>query len=464
MTALFHTFNEAQRVGDGNLLASCLAPISPASDPGRLAALASITNFQNVQRDIRSYLFGGQHAIKLPKNESSQWVEIFVALWKCARELSLIEQNRQGNWDRAFKAYKEVCTFLNRGYSNYGFQAWTIPCMYTAGKYLRLIAIRADEAAVRSSPNGFGLASDLADDMADDGTSNARLQDAARTLQQMISVCRSDDSDLTESRKWGVISMANLLFKTYFKLNNLALTRNVIAILESPGVNLPPLSAFPKSHQCTYSYYRGVLDFLREDYVTAHTYLESALLMCPVKATRNREQILTYLIPTTMLTKQQLPTPQLLSQAPTLEALLLPICKSVKTGHLADFDRALASAETELIHRRIYLTLERLRDLCMRNLFRKVFVNAGYEEGTGPATDDGAATTQTRRTRLEISEFEVAVKVALRDSDEPIVVDRDEVECYLANMIYKGYMKAYIAREQGKVVLSKGGAFPSTGV
>lgn len=462
MSELFKTFNEAQRVGDGNLLASCLAPIGSGRDPDRLAALAGLTNFQNAQSDIRYHLFGGQHTVKLPKNESNQWVEIFVALWKCARELFLIEKNGQGNWDLAFKAYKDVCTFLNRGYSNYGFQAWTIPCMYTAGKYLRLIAIRADEAAAYSSPNGLGLVGNLADDMAEEGASNAKLQDAARTLQQMISVCRSDDSDLTESRKWGVISMANLLFKTYFKLNNLALTRNVIAILESPGVNLPPLAAFPQSHQCTYSYYRGVLDFLREDYATAHEYLESALSMCPVRATRNREQILTYLIPTTMLTRQNLPTEQLLSQAPTLRVLLHPICKAIRTGNLADFDRALALAEVELIHRRIYLTLERLRDLCMRNLFRKVFIIAGYEESKGPPTDD--ATTQTKRTRLEISEFEAAVKVALRKSDQPVVIDRDEVECYLANMIYKGYMKAYIAREQGKVVLSKGGAFPGTGV
>ncbi|KAI5302271.1 COP9 signalosome (CSN) subunit [Ascosphaera atra] len=44
-------------------------------------------------------------------------------------------------------------------------------------------------------------------------------------------------------------------------------------------------------------------------------------------------------------------------------------------------------------------------------------------------------------------------------------VEMDEVECFLANLIYKNLMKGYISRERSMVVLSKGGvAFPGTGV
>lgn len=99
----------------------------------------------------------------------------------------------------------------------------------------------------------------------------------------------------------------------------------------------------------------------------------------------------------------------------------------------------------------------------MRNLFRKVFLHAGLEDVKDP--DTGEVTGQVRRTRLNISEFEAAIRVASRGASEPVIVDKDEVECFLANMIYKGYMKGYIAREQGKIVLSKrNDAFPRTGV
>ena len=40
-------------------------------------------------------------------------------------------------------------------------------------------------------------------------------------------------------------------------------------------------------------------------------------------------------------------------------------------------------------------------------------------------------------------------------------VDVEEVECFVANMIYKGLMKGYISREKQMIVLASGNAaFP----
>ena len=36
----------------------------------------------------------------------------------------------------------------------------------------------------------------------------------------------------------------------------------------------------------------------------------------------------------------------------------------------------------------------------------------------------------------------------------------DEIECVLANLIYQGYIKGYISHQHGKLVVSKGNAFP----
>ena len=39
-------------------------------------------------------------------------------------------------------------------------------------------------------------------------------------------------------------------------------------------------------------------------------------------------------------------------------------------------------------------------------------------------------------------------------------MDKEEVECVLANLIYKGYIKGYLSHQHSKLVVSKGNAFP----
>jgi hypothetical protein len=72
------------------------------------------------------------------------------------------------------------------------------------------------------------------------------------------------------------------------------------------------------------------------------------------------------------------------------------------------------------------LTLERGRDIALRNLLRKVFITGGFEE----AKD--ANTPPVRRTRIPVAEFGAAISLGSKET-----MDSDEVECLLANMIYK---------------------------
>ena len=43
-------------------------------------------------------------------------------------------------------------------------------------------------------------------------------------------------------------------------------------------------------------------------------------------------------------------------------------------------------------------------------------------------------------------------------------LDTDEVECILANLIYRGYLKGYIAHNKRYLVLSKKDPFPVSAV
>jgi COP9 signalosome complex subunit 12 len=145
-----------------------------------------------------------------------------------------------------------------------------------------------------------------------------------------------------------------------------------------------------------------------------------------------------------------------------LHALFAPLCRTIKSGNLQAFNTALRHGEEEFVRRRIYLTLERGKDIATRNLFRKVFLIGD------------------KKTRVPVREFQIAMGCAggsdgvegeaeldtvgyKTGSLERAEVEIEEVECLLANLIYKGLMKGYISREKQMVVLSNKEAFPGTG-
>jgi len=145
--------------------------------------------------------------------------------------------------------------------------------------------------------------------------------------------------------------------------------------------------------------------------------------------------ILTYLIPCHLITTHTLPSENLLKPYPRLQKLFLPLCKCIKKGELHAFDLALQEGEDEFVERRIYLTLERGRDIALRNLLRKVFIAGGFM----PATE---GEKPVRRTRIPVAEFAAAISLGSKER-----VDNDEVECLLANMIYKVCSAQFYVRE-----------------
>jgi hypothetical protein len=78
---------------------------------------------------------------------------------------------------------------------------------------------------------------------------------------------RCSRAPIEESRKWGLYNIINLLFKTYFKLNSISLSKNILRALQAGSADIPDLKAFPKAHQVTFKYYVGVIYFLEENYV-----------------------------------------------------------------------------------------------------------------------------------------------------------------------------------------------------
>ncbi|KAF9130842.1 COP9 signalosome (CSN) subunit, partial [Mortierella sp. 14UC] len=118
----------------------------------------------------------------------------------------------------------------------------------------------------------------------------------------------------------------------------------------------------------------------------------------------NRRLVLHYLIPTRLL-HGSLPSSRLLEEFPELSALYRPLALAIKTGNVQLFDEAL------------FLLSD-------------------------------------KSNKLNIEQFQRALAFV------GVHIDEEEVECMLANMIYRGYIRGYLSHEKKVLVLSQKDPFP----
>lgn len=193
METLFRDFKQAHLVASGPLLATTITPIAPPIDPNRLRKLYNSTNAQSVAQDVRYGLLAHSNTdLRFLKPEGTSWVDIYVAYWKAVGEILDAENAGAGfDWTRVYEAWKEVANALIRGYSSSGFQAWTVPCLYVAGRYLRVFAIRADGSS-KEHGDGVSMNDAFQDDVVGEAGEHEKLEDAARVMNRMFTLCVSD--------------------------------------------------------------------------------------------------------------------------------------------------------------------------------------------------------------------------------------------------------------------------------
>lgn len=192
MASIFADFNKGQTIGSGPLLAASLTPISPPDYPDRLRSFYYASDASSVPSDLRYSLFQARN-LKLPKQEQNTWVDIFSAFWKAAGEILKVDSSPQrGSWDATFEAWKNVANTLIRGYSTGSLQAWTLPCLYVVGKYLRIFATKADTELATQGSASFG--NRFQDDLVAD-SDNPKQEEAARIINRMFTLCLNDRYD-----------------------------------------------------------------------------------------------------------------------------------------------------------------------------------------------------------------------------------------------------------------------------
>ncbi|CAE6451760.1 unnamed protein product [Rhizoctonia solani] len=360
------------------------------------------------------------------------WSEIVIAYSQV-----LVHANKM-NWQEAYKEQSAAFQAFLRYFITQ--TRWVLPVLKQLLHDLKVIAELADEQAFKANIKAPSC-----------------MEDTARLANKAFSNCVTDrTSSPSESRKWGIYYVVGIVMKCYFRVNRIALSRNIIRAIHA-NTDIPPLEQYPRADQVTYKYYVGLINFLNENHqVVTYKYyvglinflnenhqvaeedLTYAFYHCHRAADRNQELILTYLIPL-RLCRGILPSEALFARFPRLGELYSPFVIAIKNGDLRAYDEALVWAERRLTDMGTYLTVEKAREICVRELLRKVWL------------------VHEKFHQVPISLFHAGFLAAGQNME---VV---EAECMVANMIHKGYIRyirGYISHEKQVAVLSKAAAFP----
>ena len=378
-------------------------------------------------------------------------VDAFASDSACARAVDLVARDADADAaPRALRArgartpWDDACGGFVRARALMG-EARTMAEAYEAhalGTKALVKAFRGDdeggwmtEAVTRAADDARRVAVMADEALRARGERPSKLADCGSTL---MLVYRAVSQTSNPEKKTPQLRVVNGLFKVYFSLNALHLCKNLIN-----AVNLPtflPFESFTKAERVTYNFYVGRLAVFEDSYERAATHLEYAFAHCHAKSAKNVRLILQYLIPVKMILGT-LPSKELLQKYDLRE--FADVTEAMRRGDARLLNSALGSNESTFIKQGTYLLLEKLRMSVYRTLFKKIHAIQGEMD---PA----------KANQVALAKFQTALHWCGADD-----VDLDEVECIVANLIFRKFVKGYISHKNRVVVLSKMDPFPS---
>lgn len=296
--------------------------------------------------------------------------------------------------------------------------SWVVAPMHSVVHNIRIIADSAD-AELKAA-----------------GRQAGKLADAGDQLRKCFSV--SLQAPGNRDKKLAALNVVNLSIKIYFKLNTLRLCKNLIRTVESR--QFAEFTVFPAAQRVTYQFYKGRLAVFDENYEEAAEALSYALKHCHRSAAANRARILKYLLPVELLLGK-LPSPALMHMYTESLGQYAPLIAAIKTGDVAGFNTVMEEQQFRFIAEGTYLLLEKLRQTCYRRLFKLVAIVH--------AENDPAKASQ-----IPLSLFQLALAM------QGIEMGMDEVECVIANLIYRKYIRGYLSHQHKVAVVAKASPFP----
>ena len=264
------------------------------------------------------------------------------------------------------------------------------------------------------------------------------LNKAAETIRGVLSNFQSMKSDSSKVKV--ILFLINELFWINFKLINYHQCKSLLQTQESKLGG--ELSDYPKAEQVTFYYYSGRMCLFDNKLKEAYFYLNKSYGILNGYQGNNRDkirrQVLKYLIPIKIY-YGEFPHENLMKTYDLDEYIELSV--SILKGDLGTFIQNLEKLKKLWIQRGLYFFIEKLQIILLRNLFKTCF-NILSEEG--------------KNVQFDTEMFMKAIN--WKGSEN---YDLDEVECILAQLIFKSYIKGYLSHEKRKIVFRKNDAFPS---
>ncbi|EEB11975.1 PCI domain-containing protein, putative [Pediculus humanus corporis] len=337
----------------------------------------------------------------------SPYDELVILHLKC---LSSLENK---NFLDAFENQFELTQTFVKIFQTQREENWMLKVMQTVCLELRLLASPADkEADNKKHPIEC-------------------LEKTAKSLMACFRICAADNrSSEIDTKKWGMLTLVNQMFKVYFKINRHQLCKPLMRAIDSCNLK----DKFALAQIITYKFFAGLKAMFDGDFRTANECLSFAFLKCHKNSTKNKRSILLYLVPVKMILGY-MPKKSLLEKYNLIE--FWEVVEAVKMGNLQKFNEVMDRYHSFFIQHNIYVIMQRLSTIATRNLFKKVYHIVNSHQ-------------------IPVEMFLKAL-LAMKIED----ATWDEAECLLANLILEGKVKGYISYQHDTLVVSKLMPFPT---
>lgn len=203
---------------------------------------------------------------------------------------------------------------------------------------------------------------------------------------------------------------------------------------------------YPTCDIVTWGFFMGRYHLYQGDYTKAVPLLAKAFSSCPSSYSRNKQLILTYLIPANAMVGKY-PKSTLLDRYKLTE--YSDLIEGIKRGNYKLYQDSMDKFE-RAFDRGVYLPLRRLTIILFRNLFKKTaLIYFGTPEGMTPA----------KKNKLPFTAFNAALAI----SGYP--TSPEEASCIVTNLIAQKKIRGYVSYEHQLIVLADGAAaFPTLNI
>lgn len=347
-----------------------------------------------------------------PNNAFERYAE-FICMCYVAYE----QKQMKLAWKHAY----QICKLTTKILDQYCQTNWYLPLIYSGLELTQNVALKHD----KKYRDGDAV-----------NTTMTEMLTLTRTIRRNQAKADTD----AQSQKLAVVFVINQLLKLSFLTEQLSYCKTVITQADSMAKEL---HLFPKSHVVELKFYRGRYNMFEEEYKAAKDDLEFALNLCHKDATNSKLKILEILIPINLLFGI-FPKTELLRKYSLPH--LTEIINACKTGNIGKFQQQMERHQQKYIESGIFLLITMIEPLCYRKIIQKLHMLNKKRHAAGEI--------KLKPHILPMGDIVVAMKT------QGAKISDMELECILANLIFKNVIKGYVAHNKA-LVLSSTDGFPS---